>query len=215
VRVCLCDCGCFSAWKNSQVSTSALSLSDSSQLQWEGGDQSSPQASMSADNSAAWVGEDTYAAWVKRFGEPTAAAAAVRDNPGARLGTLRQWVEPVAGAHVVNLLGSHGTKAAAMALLGAASATVVDVSPANARYGGELAAALGVDVKYVVCDVLELCEKAPQLDGSADLVVMEMGILHYFVDLRPLLGPGVLPTHMQRSASVRSLGRQGCTSGLW
>jgi len=65
-------------------------------------------------------------------------------------------MQPVAGAHVVNLLGSHGTKAAAMALLGAASATVVDVSPANARYGGELAAALGVDVKYVVCDVLQV-----------------------------------------------------------
>lgn len=152
---------------------------------------------MSAGNSAAWVGEDTYAAWVRRFGEPTTAAAAVRNNPGARLGALRQWVEPVAGAHVVNLLGSHGTKAAAMALLGAASATVVDVSPANARYGGELAAALGVDVKYVVCDVLEVCDNAPEIEGSADLVVMEMGILHYFVDLRPLLGPGMTLTSAQ------------------
>ena len=48
---------------------------------------------MSAGNSAAWVGEDTYTAWVKRFGEPAAAAEAVRDNPHARLGALRQWVQ--------------------------------------------------------------------------------------------------------------------------
>ena len=76
------------------------------------------------------------------------------------------------------------------------TATVLS-SPANARYGGELAAALGVDVKYVVCDVLEVCDKAPEIEGSADLVVMEMGILHYFVDLRPLLGPGMTLTSAQ------------------
>jgi hypothetical protein len=40
--------------------------------------------------------------------------------------------------------------------------------------------------------MLQVCDAAPELEGSADLVVMEMGILHYFVDLRPLLGPGEL-----------------------
>jgi hypothetical protein len=45
------------------------------------------------------------AAWVRRFGEPAAAAAAVRASPGARLGALRPWVEPLEGSCVVNLLG--------------------------------------------------------------------------------------------------------------
>jgi hypothetical protein len=47
-----------------------------------------------------------------------------------------------------------------------------------------------------VCDALAVCDVAPELVASADLVVMEMGVLHYFVDLRPLLGPGgVVPRY--------------------
>lgn len=48
--------------------------------------------------------------------------------------------DTLAGKRVVNLLGSNGTKAVAMALLGAAHVTVIDVSPGNAAWGGALAA---------------------------------------------------------------------------
>lgn len=54
---------------------------------------------------------------------------------------------------LINLMGSHGTKAVAAALLGA-SVTCVDISPVNAAYGAEVAAAAGVQVQFVVADVL-------------------------------------------------------------
>lgn len=41
---------------------------------------------------------------------------------------------------MVNLLGSNGTKAVAMALMGAERVTVIDVSPGNAAWGSALAA---------------------------------------------------------------------------
>jgi hypothetical protein len=120
---------------------------------------------MSATNSAAWADEDTYAAWVKRFGPSHEWARVIAADPLSRLGPLAQWLPPLKGCTFVNLLGSHGTKAMAAALLGA-HATVVDVSPANARYGLEMATSLGIDVRYVVADVLQLqpCELSGQVD---------------------------------------------------
>jgi threonine dehydrogenase-like Zn-dependent dehydrogenase len=56
-------------------------------------------------------------------------------------------------------MGSNGTKAVALALLGA-QVTVVDVSPGNAEYARQLATAAGVDLQYEVCDVLKM---PPQL----------------------------------------------------
>jgi 23S rRNA G2069 N7-methylase RlmK/C1962 C5-methylase RlmI len=58
---------------------------------------------------------------------------------------------------LINLMGSHGGKAVAAALLGA-EATCVDISPTNVSYGCKLAAAAGVAerVKFVVADVLQL-----------------------------------------------------------
>jgi hypothetical protein len=52
-----------------------------------------------------------------------------------------------------------------MALLGARSATVVDVSPANEKFGSELARALGVDVRYVVCAHASPCSSVPLLSS--------------------------------------------------
>jgi hypothetical protein len=62
-----------------------------------------------------------------------------------------------AGVKLINLMGSHGTKAVAAALMGA-SVTCMDISPANTQYGQQLAAAAGVEVEFVVSDVLELSE---------------------------------------------------------
>jgi len=167
------------------------------------------QARLSAHNSEVWSrgggggGNGTYAAWTARFGPPAAAAAAIARDPVARLAPLGRHLVAAAagGGRVVNLLGSHGHKAVALALLGARVA-VVDVSPGNARYARELAAAAGVDLAYLVCDVLRLLGPAAggagggapgggapgaALEGAADAVLLEMGVLHYFVDLLPLM----------------------------
>jgi SAM-dependent methyltransferase len=94
-------------------------------------------------------------------------------------------MEDVKGLRIANLLGSNGRKAVPLALLGA-KVTVVDFSPGNVRYGRELAAAAGVDIQCVLCDVLAL----PEEDAfrSFDLVLMELGILWYFTNLTSLFG---------------------------
>lgn len=147
-------------------------------------------------------------------------------------------------------MGSHGTKAIAAAALGA-HATCVEISPVNAAYGAKVAAAAGVEVTFVVADVLQLppeqlagrsqavcwcimilhiktwvqhhkiqmgrapaCRTAEQRylssccgcscacrwqcadkcfsdllyhAGTHDVVLLELGVLHYFIDLAPLL----------------------------
>lgn len=60
-----------------------------------------------------------------------------------------------AGLKLINLMGSHGTKAVAAAVLGA-RATCVDISPVNAAFCAKVAAAAGVHVEFVVADVLHL-----------------------------------------------------------
>lgn len=60
-----------------------------------------------------------------------------------------------AGLKLINLMGSHGTKAVAAAVLGA-RATCVDISPVNAAFCARVAAAAGVQVEFVVADVLHL-----------------------------------------------------------
>ena len=59
--------------------------------------------------------------------------------------------------------------------------TVVDISASNAKYANELADAAGVSIQYVVSDVLNV-----QLSESFDIVLLELGVLHYFLDLKPL-----------------------------
>lgn len=75
-------------------------------------------------------------------------------------------------------MGSNGTKAVAMALLGAERVVVVDVSPGNAAWGSRLAAAasVGDKVHFVTGDVLEPTHEQEEAAGKADLVVMELGV---------------------------------------
>jgi SAM-dependent methyltransferase len=141
------------------------------------------QKEVSASNEAAW-NQGPYEAWTVRYGTPPEAAAKIMANPAARLSTLHTWIGDVKGKKVINLLGSHGSKAVALALLGA-QATVVDIASENARYANQLAEAAGVDLRYIVSDVLELPEA--ELSGDYQLVLMEFGILHYFIDLLPLM----------------------------
>ncbi|MBA2682047.1 MAG: methyltransferase domain-containing protein [Ktedonobacteraceae bacterium] len=138
------------------------------------------QAYSSQLNELAW-NQDAYDAWVQRFGTPQEAGARIKKDP--RLASLSSYLEPLAGKTVINLLGSHGAKAVAMALLGA-EVTVVDISRENAHYANSVAHAAGAEIRYLVSDVLNLPEN--ELNASYDLVLMELGILHYFVDLEPL-----------------------------
>ncbi len=140
------------------------------------------QQTLHALTERAW-NQSAYDAWVTRFGQPTAAAAQIARNPRAQLTAIKRHVGAVEGKRIANLLGSHGRKAVALALLGA-EVTVVDTSAENAKYATEVAQAAGVEIEYIVSDVLSLA----QVDSKRefDIVLMELGILHYFIDLEPL-----------------------------
>lgn len=134
-------------------------------------------------NQAAW-NQDAYDAWVQRHGTPQLLAERIQKDPWARLATLHPYLgSSIEHKKVINLLGSHGAKAIALALLGA-EITIVDISQENAQYAREVAAAAQIPIRYLVADVLNL--PAKELDSSYDMVLMELGILHYFIDLEPL-----------------------------
>lgn len=135
-------------------------------------------------NEIAW-NTHAYEAWLNRYGTPGQAALRIRRDPMGRLGALAPYFADVKGKNIANLLGSHGSKAVALALLGA-NVTVVDLSEENRRYAKELAAAAGVGISYVVADVLDM---PPGEQGREyDVVFAEQGILHYFTDLSPFFG---------------------------
>ena len=133
-------------------------------------------------NQKAW-NTGTYEAWLHRFGNPTEAAAKLKASPEKRIGNVLDQMGELRGKRIMNLMGSGGNKAVALALLGA-EVTVADFSAENAKYAEELALAAGVPLTYIVSDVLKLPEEV--MTGTYDIVFMEFGILHYFVDLAPL-----------------------------
>lgn len=137
----------------------------------------------SEKNIEAW-NHGPYDAWLNRLGTPAEAAAKLKQNPEGRVKGLYPYIGDVRGKKIANLLGSHGSKAVALSLLGAES-TVIDFASGNARYAEELAKESGVSLNYIVADVLHLPEE--ELSGSYDIVFMEFGIVHYFIDLLPLM----------------------------
>ncbi|MFZ5351285.1 MAG: class I SAM-dependent methyltransferase [Bacillota bacterium] len=132
-------------------------------------------------NEKAW-NMDTYDAWVHRFGTPAEAAARLKNDPETRLRPILEFFGDVKHKKVINLMGSNGIKAAALAIMGA-EVKVIDFSAANKCYAEELAAAAGVKIEYLLSDVLAL--DSAQLKEENDIVFAELGILHYFVDLNP------------------------------
>lgn len=135
------------------------------------------------NNLKAW-NEGVYQSWLNRFGPPKEAAAKIKEDPARRIGTVVHHMgSSVQGKKIINLMGSNGNKAVALALLGA-QVTVVDFSYENEKYALELAENAGVSIKYLVSDVLQIPEE--ELIGEYDIVFMEFGILHYFTDLHPL-----------------------------
>lgn len=133
---------------------------------------------MQQQNKTAWE-KSPESAWHERFGSPESYAERIKKDPNALLKPIGYFFEDAKGKKILNLMGSNGNKAVALSLLGA-SVTVVDFSESNRNYALQLAEAAGVQIEYVVSDVL----KAP-LSDDYDLAFAEMGILHYFEDLIP------------------------------
>jgi SAM-dependent methyltransferase len=139
------------------------------------------QSEFSRANRAAWS-FGAYEAWCNGYGYPGDAAAKIKRNPAHVLREYREYLGDMRGRIIANLLGSHGRRAVALALLGA-EVTVVDISDENRRYALEVAQSAGVSIQYIVSDLLEW--RTEPFSEHFDLVLMELGILHYFADLRP------------------------------
>jgi len=133
------------------------------------------------NNQEAW-NKAAYKAWVEKFGEPHEAIKKILKNPAKILSVLHSKFGDVKGKKIMNIMGSNGTKAIALALLGA-EVTVVDFSEGNRQFALELAEAAGVKINYVLANVLDIPQE--ELVGDYDIVFAEMGILHYFSDLKP------------------------------
>lgn len=134
-------------------------------------------------NEEAW-NKETYDAWIKRFGTPSDAALRIKKDPSKILAVLHNKFGDIKGKKIMNLMGSNGSKAVALALLGA-DVTVVDFSEGNKRYALDLANEANVKIEYILSDVLELSNY--NLDNTYNIVFAEMGILHYFLDLKPFM----------------------------
>ena len=141
------------------------------------------QEDHSRSNKKAWS-HRAYEAAYRSYGSPDEAGAKIRLDPAYVIRETSRYFGDVRGRTVANLLGSHGRRAVALSLLGA-HVTVVDIAEGNQRYALELAEATGIDLSFIVSDVLEW-RTDPFLE-SFDFVFMEGGILHYFVDLAPLV----------------------------
>jgi 2-polyprenyl-3-methyl-5-hydroxy-6-metoxy-1,4-benzoquinol methylase len=125
----------------------------------------------------------SYEAWSRGYGTPEEAAQGIVKDPEYIIRDYRDHLSDLDGKRIVNLLGSHGRRAVALSRLGA-KVTVVDISSENRRYALEVAEAAGVGIDYIVSDLLEW-DTSGHLDYF-DHILMEYGILHYFLDLEPL-----------------------------
>jgi len=137
---------------------------------------------MTAVNQEAW-NQNNYQALINRFGTPGEAALKLIENPRWRLHPFQKYLpEEMDAKKVLHLLGSNGVKGVSLALLGA-DVTIVDFSNENRAFANELSNAAGVSIQYIVSDALSISEKVIE---SFDIVLMELGVLHYFIDLKPL-----------------------------
>jgi SAM-dependent methyltransferase len=130
-------------------------------------------------NRDAWNGH-RYEAWLSAFGSPEAEARRIVTNPAHVLRRLLPYLGRVEGKRICSVQGSHGRIAVAFSHLGA-DVVVIDFSEENRRFALELAVSAGVEIDYVLCDILQ----ADQLGRNRqfDILVLELGILHYHQDL--------------------------------
>lgn len=137
------------------------------------------QQQLSTVNKKSWSAA-AYEAWTNRHGTPKEYAKKLMQDPAQEVAYYLPYIQNPHGKRIINLLGSKGNKAVALALLGA-DVTVVDISGSNAKYANELADAAEVSIEYIVSDVLEITPSK-----TFDVVLLELGVLHYFLDLKPL-----------------------------
>ncbi|MEI5891274.1 class I SAM-dependent methyltransferase [Bacillus cereus] len=137
------------------------------------------QKQLSAMNEKSWNAA-AYEAWTNRHGAPADYAKKIMEDPLREVAHYLPYIHSPKEKRIINLLGSKGNKAVALALLGA-DVTVVDISASNAKYANELAESAGVSIQYIVSDVLDVTPLE-----SFDIVLLELGVLHYFLDLKPL-----------------------------
>lgn len=130
-------------------------------------------------NRRAW-NTQRYDAWVAAFGSPQAEATRIVAEPERVLRRLSPYLGAVAGKRICSVQGSHGRVAVALALLGA-NVRVIDFSEENRRYALGLAEAAGVAIDYSTVDIMEAGELG--LAHSFDMLVLELGILHYHQDI--------------------------------
>lgn len=137
----------------------------------------------SAQNKKAWE-FDAYEFWVRQAGKPSERAKEDRKDPIGHLRKYAQYFDTYQGIRVANVCGSCGKKAIPLAILGA-EVTIFDISEDNKKYALEVADAASVNIRYEVCDVLEI--DLEKYKNSFDVVFMEGGILHYFHDIREFM----------------------------
>lgn len=133
-------------------------------------------------NEQAW-NQHNYEALLNRHGDPGMVAEKIKQNPGWRLHPFHKYFENLSGKKVIHLMGSNGIKGVALALLGA-HVTIVDFSKENQAFANEIADAAEVPLEYIVSDILSI--PIEEHKGQYDYVLMELGVLHYFIDLFPL-----------------------------
>ena len=138
----------------------------------------------SVQNKKAWE-YNAYDFWVKHSGTPKERAKQDIENPKKMLRKYAGYFDSFSGIKVANICGSCGKKAIPLALLGS-EVTIFDISEDNRRYALEVAGAAGVEISYVVGDVLEIDKE--KYAGYFDVVFMEGGILHYFHDIDEFMG---------------------------
>ncbi|WP_245697150.1 hypothetical protein [Paenibacillus oryzae] len=110
------------------------------------------QERLTATNNKAW-NTKAYEAWVLHFGPPGVQAENLKLNGRHK---LRRWIKYIGdpnGKRIINLLGSTGSKAIPLALLGA-DVTIVDISKENQQYASEVARYANVKLNYILADVL-------------------------------------------------------------
>ena len=121
--------------------------------------------------------------WHKHLGQPEQVAKDMLYNPNQHIRRHSKYFGELDKLKVINPLGSCGKKAIPLAILGS-EVTIIDISEENKNYAKEVAKYAGVDIEYIVSDLMELEEK--RLENYFDLVYMEGGILHYFSDIEEL-----------------------------
>lgn len=141
------------------------------------------QQALTAQNERAW-NQNNYEALIHRYGEPKVIAEKIKQNPKWRLHPFYKYMNDVDGKTIMHLMGSNGVKATALSLLGA-NVTVADFSLENEMFAKELAKEASAPFSYIVSDVLSLLDKVER--EQYDVVLMELGVLHYFIDLQPLM----------------------------